>query len=113
MILGELETHRGNLTEALERYERASTNYTTLSKYRLAATVHSKIGLIQAQTGNSFDAKRSLDRANDLLRADIGHELPEEFVKLQQTLRTQPSRTPADNKESQKLLMAFYDLSAL
>lgn len=113
VILGELETHRGNLTEALERYERASTNYVTLSKYRLAATVLSRIGLIQAQTGNSFDAKQSLDRANDLLRADIGHELPEEFVKLQQTLRTQPSRTPAGNEESQKLLMAFYDLTAL
>jgi len=113
VILGELETQRGNLTEALEHYELASTNYTSLSKYRLAATVLSRIGLIQAKTGNTFDAKQSLDRANDLVRADIGHELPEEFVTLQQTLRTQPSRTPGESNESQKLLMSFYDLSAL
>ncbi|MEE9269230.1 MAG: sigma 54-interacting transcriptional regulator [Candidatus Krumholzibacteria bacterium] len=113
VIFGDLEREQNRQVEALKHYERASTQYTALSKYRLAATVLAKIGLIHAQTGNDLEARHYLDRAQDFIRADIGRELPEEFVKLQHVLRAHPARTPIGGKESQELLMAFYELSAL
>lgn len=112
-IFGDLESEQNRQVEALKHYERASNQYTALSKYRLAATVLSKIGLIHAETGNDLEARHYLDRAQDFIRADIGRELPEEFVKLQHVLRAHPVRTHIAGKESQKLLMAFYELSAL
>jgi transcriptional regulator with PAS, ATPase and Fis domain/tetratricopeptide (TPR) repeat protein len=113
VILGDLELEQGRHVEALEHYERAANQYSALSKYRLGATVLSKIGLIHADNGNNFEARHHYDRAQDFVRADIGRELPEEFVRLQKTLREHPARSLVAGQESQKLLMAFYDLSAL
>jgi len=113
VILGDLEQEHNRHREALEHYEKASAQFTALSKYRLAATVLSKIGLIHARTGNNFEARHYFDRANEFVRIDIGRELPEEFVELQQVLRTHPPRSLVTNGESQKLLLAFHDLTAL
>jgi len=113
VILGDLELEQSRHREALDHYEKASSRFTALSKYRLAATVLSKIGLIHAKTGNDFEARHYFDRAQEFVRADIGRELPEDFVALQQTLRAHPARSLVAGAESQKLLTAFYDLSAL
>lgn len=113
VILGDLELQQNRHVEALEHYEKAAGQYATLSKYRLGAKVLSKIGLIHAENGNNFEARHYYDRAQDFVRADIGLELPDEFVKLQQLLRAHPARSLVTGQESQKLLMAFYDLSAL
>ncbi|UCG53635.1 MAG: sigma 54-interacting transcriptional regulator [Candidatus Latescibacterota bacterium] len=112
-IFGDLEFEKGHHTEALRHYEKAASQFTSLSKYRLAAKVFAKIGIVHAETGNTFEARHNLDRAHDFVRADIGRELPEEYVKLQQRLRARPPKTDLVGEESQKLLMAIYDLSAL
>ncbi|UCH85376.1 MAG: sigma 54-interacting transcriptional regulator [Candidatus Latescibacterota bacterium] len=112
-ILGDLEFEQDRHTDALRHYERAASQYTALSKYRSAARTFSKIGLVHNQTGNTFEAHHHLDRAHDFVRADIGRELPDEYVKLRRELRTHATRREIVGEESQKLLMAFYDLSAL
>ncbi len=113
VVLGDLDREQGHHPAALEHYEKASAQFTALSKYRLAATVLSKIGLIHTTTGDSFEAKNNLDRAQEFVRADIGRELPEEFVELRQALRTHPARSLAAGAESERLLMAFQDLGTL
>jgi DNA-binding NtrC family response regulator/tetratricopeptide (TPR) repeat protein len=113
VILGDLELEQNRHREALEHYEKAASQFTALSKHRLTATVLSKIGLIHARTGNDFEARHHFDRAHEFVRADIGRELPEEFVELQQVLREHPARSLIAGKDSQQLLMAFYDLSAV
>jgi two-component system nitrogen regulation response regulator GlnG len=113
VILGDLELEQKRHLEALDHFERAATQYSSLSKYRLGATVLSKIGLIHAENGNNFEARHYLERAQEYGRADIGRELPEEFVKLQHALRAHHAPSLVTGQESQKLLMAFYDLSAM
>ena len=113
VILGDLELEQGRQAEALQHFEKAVAQYTSLSKYRLAATVLSKAGMVHARAGNDFEARHHLSRAQDFVRADFGRELPDEFVELQQILRAHPARTQIAGKETQKLLTAFYDLSAL
>ncbi len=112
-ILGDLELGLDRQAKALKHYEKAAGQFTSLSKYRLAAKVLSKIGLIHAETGNTFEARHYLDRVQDFVRADIGRELPDEYVELQRKLRALPARPQLGGSETQKLLMAFYDLSAL
>lgn len=113
MILGDLEIQQERYTEALANYEKAASQFTALSKYRMAATVLSKIGLIHTRAGNDVEARNYYDRAQEFVRADIGRELPEEFVELQTLLREHPARALIAGRESQKLLMAFHDLSIL
>lgn len=113
MTLGDLEREQNRNREALDYYENASNKFTSLSKYRLAATVLSKTGLVHARTGNQFEAKHCLERAQEFVRADIGRELPEEFLQLRHALQAHPGKSLLAGGESQKLLMAFYDLSAL
>ena len=84
-ILGDLEIEQGRQTEALEHYEKAAGQYTSLSKYRYALKALSKIGLIHAASGNTFEARHYLDRAQDYVRADIGRELPEEYSTAAET----------------------------
>jgi DNA-binding NtrC family response regulator len=113
VVLGDVEREQSRYPAALEHYERASAQFTALFKFRLAATVLSKMGLIHAKTGDSFEAKNNLDRAQEFVRADIGRELPEEFIELRQALRTHPVPSLAVGGESQRLLVAFQDLGAL
>ncbi len=112
-ILGDLEFEQDRFTDALAHYESAASQFTALSKYRMAARTFAKIGLVHIKTGNTFEARRHLDRAHDFVRADIGRELPEEYVALRRELRSHRPEKEAGGEESQKLLMAFYDLSAL
>jgi DNA-binding NtrC family response regulator len=113
VILGDLELQQGKGRKALEHYERASAQFVTLSKYRLAATVLAKIGLIHVEKGNEFEARRHFDRAQEFVRADIGRELPAEFVELQQALRAHPGRPTMASGEAQRLLNALQELSRL
>jgi len=113
LILGDLEQTRKKHMEAIKHYERAASAFTTLSKYRLAAIALAKIGLIHSETDNTFEARQNLDRALDLVRSEIGRELPEEISRLQRELKRKP--TPEGNlkRGSQKLMVAFYELSSL
>jgi DNA-binding NtrC family response regulator/tetratricopeptide (TPR) repeat protein len=112
-IFGDVEIEQDRRTDALRHYEKAAALYTTLSKYRLALKLLSKIGLIHAQAGNTFEARRYLDRAQDYVRADIGHELPEEYNALQRQLRGRTARPQLNVPETQRIMLAFYEMSAL
>ena len=113
-IFGELKASQRIQAEAVDHFEKAATLYATLSKHRLAAACLAKAGIAHAGSGNPLDAKRYLDRAQDLIKVQIGHEIPEEIVTLQQTLRESPMLPPSTaGTESQKLLYAFYELSSL
>jgi DNA-binding NtrC family response regulator/tetratricopeptide (TPR) repeat protein len=112
-ILGDLCVAEGEHMAAVEHYEKAANAYATVSKYRHAATALANIGLAHTECGNTFEAKHYLDRSLDLIKSEIGHEIPEEIVALQQVLRERPVRTSLAATESQKLLYAFYELSSL
>ena len=113
-ILGDLEIEQGRQTEALEHYEKAAGQYTSLSKYRYALKALSKIGLVHAASGNTFEARHYLDRAQDYVRADIGRELPQEYSALQRQLRGAPApKAQLKARDTQRIMTAFYDLSAL
>ncbi len=112
-IFGDLRAAQGLHAESIDHFDKAATLYATLSKHRLASACLAKAGLGYARTGNPLDAKRSLDRAQDLIKSQIGHEIPEEIVTLQQTLRESPLPPAGSGTESQKLLYAFYELSSL
>jgi DNA-binding NtrC family response regulator/tetratricopeptide (TPR) repeat protein len=112
-IFGELHAAEGQHAEAVDRFEKAAALYAMLSKYRMAAACFAKAGLAQARTGGTLEAKRYLDRAQDLIKSQIGHEIPEEIITLQQVLREQPLPSGVAGTESQKLLYAFYELSSL
>jgi DNA-binding NtrC family response regulator/tetratricopeptide (TPR) repeat protein len=112
-VLGDLEFEQHHHAEALEHYEKASREHIALSKYRLAATLLSKIGLVHVKTGNTAEARHAFERAQEFVRSDIGSELPQEFVGLQQAVRTAPARSAVTGGESNKLLEAFQELSAL
>jgi DNA-binding NtrC family response regulator/tetratricopeptide (TPR) repeat protein len=112
-ISGELQAVGNHASEAVDHFERAAALYATLSKYRMAAACFAKAGLACAGAGGTLEAKRYLDRAQDLVKSRIGHETPEEIVTLQQTLREQPLPAGVSGTESQKLLYAFYELSSL
>ncbi len=112
-ISGDLLSAQGNRAESIDHFDKATTLYATLSKHRLAAACLAKAGLAHARGGNTLDGKRYLDRAQDLIKSQIGHEIPEEMVTLQQTLRENPLPGGVPGTESQKLLYAFYELSSL
>jgi two-component system response regulator AtoC len=113
MILGDLDHAEGRDSQAIQHYESAAGAYATVSKYRLVAPALAKIGLIHAAGGNMFEAKQFLDRALEHTKSEIGHEIPDEILTLQQTLRERPIRTAATGTATQKLLYAFYELSSL
>ena len=98
---------------ALDHFDKAATAYATLSKLRLAAACLAKAGIAHARNDNPLDAKRYLDRAQDLMKSQLGHEVPEEIVTLQQTLRESPLPTAVAGTASQKLMYAFNELSSL
>jgi DNA-binding NtrC family response regulator/tetratricopeptide (TPR) repeat protein len=110
---GELKAAEGSQAEAVDHFEKAATLYATLSKHRMATACLAKAGIAYAGAGNALDAKRYLDRAQDLVKAQIGHEIPEEIVTLKQALRESPLPAGSAGTESQKLLYAFYELSSL
>jgi DNA-binding NtrC family response regulator/tetratricopeptide (TPR) repeat protein len=110
---GELQSAGNHPSEAVDHFERAAALYATLSKYRLAAGCFAKAGLACAGAGGTLEAKRYLDRAQDLVKSRIGQEIPEEIVTLQQALREQLLPSGVSGTESQKLLYAFYELSSL
>ena len=112
-IFGELKSAQNSHAESVDHFEKAATLYATLSKHRMAAACLAKAGIAHAGSGNPLDAKRYLDRAQDLIKAQIGHEIPEEIVTLQQTLRESPLPAGSAGTASQKLLYAFYELSSL
>ncbi len=112
-IFGELKSAQKSHAESVDHFEKAATLYATLSKHRMAAACLAKAGIAHAGSGNPLDAKRYLDRAQDLIKAQIGHEIPEEIVTLQQTLRESPLPAGSSGTASQKLLYAFYELSSL
>jgi Nif-specific regulatory protein len=112
-ILGHLDREEGRAAEAIQHYESAASSYATVSKYLLAAPLIARIGLIHFEKGNVFEAKQYLDRALDLAKSEIGHEIPDEIVTLQQMLRERPIRGGVGGTDSQKLLYAFYELSSL
>ena len=112
-ILGDLNREEDRDAEAIQHYESAASSYSAVSKYRLAAPILARIGLIHFEKGNVFEAKQYLDRALDLSRTEIGREIPDEIVTLQQMLRERPIRGGAGGTDSQKLLYAFYELSSL
>ncbi len=113
LILGELEYTQKRTDQALEHYEKAASAFTTLAKYRKAAAVLAKIGMIHAENHRILEAKQHLDRAMDLAGSEIGYELPEEIIHLQNALSSHRRTTPLKGKASQKFLMAFYELSSL
>ncbi len=112
-IFGELQAASNLSSEAVDHFERAASLYATLSKYRLSAACFAKAGLACAGAGGTLEAKRYLDRAQDLVKSRIGQEIPEEIVTLQQTLREQALPADVSATGSQKLLYAFYELSSL
>jgi DNA-binding NtrC family response regulator/tetratricopeptide (TPR) repeat protein len=112
-IFGELKAAQGSHAESVDYFEKAATLYATLSKQRMTAACLAKAGIAHAASGNPLDAKRYLDRAQDLIKVQIGHEIPEEIVTLQQTLRQSPLPAGSSGTASQKLLYAFYELSSL
>jgi len=112
-IFGDLHAAAGRHEQAVDCYEKATTLYATLSKSRLAAACLAKAGLAHANADHALDAKRYLDRAQDLIKSQIGHEIPEEIVTLQQTLRENPLPSGASGTGSQKLMYAFYELASL
>jgi DNA-binding NtrC family response regulator/tetratricopeptide (TPR) repeat protein/energy-coupling factor transporter ATP-binding protein EcfA2 len=112
-IFGELQAAGGRSSEAVDHFERAAALYATLSKYRLAAGCFARAGLACAGAGGTLEAKRYLDRAQDLVKSRIGQEIPEEIVTLQHALREQLLPSGVSGTGSQKLLYAFYELSSL
>src|SRR4030095_2593701 len=94
-------------------FELPASLYATRSKYRLSAACFAKAGLACAGAGGTLEAKRYLDRAQDLVKSRIGQEIPEEIITLQQALREQLLPSGVSGTESQKLLYAFYELSSL
>ncbi|HXV12690.1 MAG TPA: sigma 54-interacting transcriptional regulator, partial [Candidatus Krumholzibacteria bacterium] len=112
-IFGELKAAQKSHAESVDHFEKAAALYATLSKHRMAAACLAKAGIAHAGSGNPLDAKRYLDRAQDLIKAQIGHEIPEEIVTLQQTLRESPRPAGSTGTASQKLMYAFYELSSL
>lgn len=112
-ILGDLNFEENRNEDAIRCYEIAASSYANVSKYRLVAPLLAKIGLVHARSGNTFEAKQHLDRALDLIRSEIGHEIPNEIATLQQMLRERPVKKVPTGNESQELLYAFYELSSL
>jgi DNA-binding NtrC family response regulator/tetratricopeptide (TPR) repeat protein len=112
-ISGDLRAAEGHHAEAIDRFEKAATQYATLSKYRMASSCFARAGLAQTQVGGTLEARRYLDRAQDLIKSQIGHEIPEEIITLQQALRERPRPAGPPGEASQKLLYAFYELSSL
>ena len=112
-IFGELQAAGNHSSEAVDHFERAASLYATLSKYRLSAACFAKAGLACAGAGGTLEAKRYLDRAQDLVKSRIGQEIPEEIITLQQMLREQAVPGDVTATGSQKLLYAFYELSSL
>jgi DNA-binding NtrC family response regulator/tetratricopeptide (TPR) repeat protein len=112
-ILGDLESREDRDAEAIQHYESAAASYTAAAKYRLAAPVLARIGLIHFQRGNVFEAKQYLDRSLELTRSEIGAGIPDEIVNLQQLLRERPIKGVTAGTGQQKLLYAFYELSSL
>jgi DNA-binding NtrC family response regulator/tetratricopeptide (TPR) repeat protein len=112
-ILGDLELEQNRKMEALKQYENAANHFTALSKYNLAGKVLAKIGLIHVEMGNPLEAQQFHDRSQVLVRSEIGYEIPAEFAELQRSLKSSTSKTRTVGDESQKLLMAYSDLSTL
>ena len=112
-VFGELAHTEGDDAAAIRHYESAASSYTVASRYRLAAPVLARIGLIQFEQANVFESKQYLDRALEMTRSEIGTEIPDEIVNLQQLLRERPIKAGAGGTGSQKLLYAFYELSSL
>jgi DNA-binding NtrC family response regulator/tetratricopeptide (TPR) repeat protein len=112
-IYGDLHVSEGGHAIAVDHFEKAATLYATLSKLRPASACLAKAGMAHARNQNTLDAKRCLDRAQDLMKSQLGHEIPEEIVTLQQTLRESPLPTAVSGTVSQKLMYAFNELSSL
>jgi two-component system response regulator AtoC len=112
-ILGDLNRKENRPDEAIQHYEAAANAYAAVSKHAMAAPVLASIGLLHFDQGDVFEAKQYLDRALDLTKSEIGREIPDEIVTLQQMLRERPIRGDVGGTESQKLLYAFYELSSL
>jgi len=112
-IFGELTAAEMRSSEAVDHFEHAASLYATLSKYRFSAACFAKAGLACAGAGGTLEARRYLERAQDLVKSRIGQEIPEELVTLQQTLREQSLPGDISPTGSQKLLYAFYELSSL
>lgn len=112
-ISGDLGAAEHRHDESVDHFEKATTLYATLSKNRMAAACLAKVGIAYAKMGNALDSKRYLDRAQDLIKAQFGHEIPEEIITLQRALRENPLPSGASGTESQKLLYAFYELASL
>ncbi len=112
-VFGELAQTEGDDAAAIRHYESAAASYTSASRYRLAAPVLARIGLIQFEQANVFESKQYLDRALEMTRSEIGAEIPDDIVNLQQLLRERPIKAGAGGTGSQKLLYAFYELSSL
>jgi DNA-binding NtrC family response regulator/tetratricopeptide (TPR) repeat protein len=112
-VLGDLERKEGRDSEAIKHYESAAGAYAAVSKYRLAAPVLARIGLIHFEKGNVFESKQYLDRSLELIKSEIGREIPDEIVTLQQMLREKPMQGGTRGTDSQKLLYAFYELGSL
>jgi len=112
-ILGDLDCMEGREAEAIQHYESAAASYSTASRYRLAAPMLARIGLILFEKGSVFEAKQYLDRSLELIRSEIGTEIPDEIVNLQKLLRERPIRGGTADTGPQKLLYAFYELSSL
>lgn len=112
-ILGDLNRKENLDDDAIQNYETAANAYAAVSKHSLAAPVLASIGMLHFDRGDVFEAKQYLDRALDLTKSEIGREIPDEIVTLQQMLRERPIRGDVGGTESQKLLYAFYELSSL
>lgn len=112
-IYGDLHVSEGDPAAAVDHFEKAATLYATLSKLRPASACLAKAGIAHAGNQNTLDAKRCLDRAQDLMKSQLGHEIPEEIVTLQQALRENPLPAAVSGTASQKMMYAFNELSSL
>jgi DNA-binding NtrC family response regulator/tetratricopeptide (TPR) repeat protein len=112
-ILGDLNRKEDRGAEAIQHYESAASSYAAVSKHHLAAPLLARIGLTHFDEGSVFEAKQYLDRALELTKSQIGREIPDEIVTLQQMLRERPIKGDAGGTETQRLLYAFYELSSL
>ncbi len=112
-IYGDLCVSESAFGLAVDHFEKAASGYATLSKLRPAAACLAKAGIAHARNNNTLDAKRFLDRAQDLMKSQLGHEIPEEIVTLQQTLAENPLPVALSGTSSQKMMYAFNELSSL
>lgn len=114
-LRGDACVARNDSTAAIEYFESAARHYADASKFRDAAKALARAGLAHNVSGEPDEARLCLDRAEDMIKADIGREVPDEIVTLRKRLKNHqppPERNtgapPVDH-----VLHTFFQLGAV